>query len=328
MTPRTAAAMTRRAFGAGAGAVAAAGGLAKGTTLPGPFIVTTWHFGASANAVGWPVLSGGGSALDAVEAAINHVELLDDEPTVGWNGMPNTDGETTLDAMVMWGPTHEVGAVGCLKRVKRAVSVARKVLELTQHSLLVGEDATRFALDHGFAEESLIGEASRQTWEEWRASGKGPPALNPEPIFRSSDVGGHDTVGTIARDAVGNLCIGCSTNGRNLKLPGRVGDSPIAGAGAYVDQAVGAATATGNGDVMMRFLPSFHAVELMRAGMDPGEAARAALARISAAGYRIDGGIVTVRADGAHGAAKLGWGDVPFAYSVTNANGSLTFPVA
>lgn len=296
--------------------------------MPEPFILTTWHFGAGANAVGWPVLAGGGSALDAVEAAINHVEFLAEEPSVGFDGSPNTDGETTLDAMVMWGPTHDVGAVGCLKRVKRAVSVARRVMDLTQHSLLVGEDATRFALEQGFAEESLSGEKSRAQWAEWRASDKRPDAFNPEPIGRPAAIAGHDTVGTIARDIAGNLCVGCSTNGRLFKLPGRVGDSPIPGAGAYCDQAVGAAAATGNGDVMMRFLPTFHAVELMRSGMSPGAAAQAALERITAAGYKIDGGLVAVRADGAHGAAKLGWAELPFAYSVTDARGPLTFPVA
>ncbi len=139
---------------------------------------------------------------------------------------------------------------------------------------------------------------------------------------------GHDTVGSIALDAAGNLCVGCSTNGREFKIPGRVGDSPIIGAGAYVDQAVGAAVATGNGDVMMRFLPTYHAVELMRGGMEPQAAAEATIQRIADAGYRIDGGIAVIRRDGMHGGAKTGWADTPFSYSVQTAAGNVKVPVA
>ena len=222
-----------------------------------PFILTTWDFGPGANEVGFPILEAGGSALDAVEAAINYVELLPDEYWVGYGGVPNEVGETTLDAMILWGPTHDVGAVGCLKRVKLAISVARKVMEETQHSLIVGDDAMRFAARMGFEETSLTNLTSPSKWEEWAAKGIPTDAFDPEP-FEQDTLNGHDTVGTIAVDTEGNLCVGCSTNGREFKIPGRVGDSPIAGAGAYADQDVGAAVATGNGDVMMRFLPTSH----------------------------------------------------------------------
>jgi N4-(beta-N-acetylglucosaminyl)-L-asparaginase len=292
-----------------------------------PLILTSWEFGPGANAVAWPVLAGGGSGLDAVEAAINQVELRADVADVGFGGNPNAVGETTLDAMVMWGPTHDVGAVGCLKRIRRAVSVARKVMERTQHTLIVGDDATAFAARMGFEETSLTNLASQRQYEEWVALGQLPNAWDPEPIGAERAVQGHDTVGSIAIDADGNLCVGCSTNGRLFKLPGRVGDSPIAGAGAYCDNDVGAAIATGNGDVMMRFLPTYQTVELMRSGMAPQDAARAALGRILAKGYRFDGGIIAVARDGRHGGAKAGWADVRFSYAVQNREGAAEFVV-
>jgi N4-(beta-N-acetylglucosaminyl)-L-asparaginase len=326
--------ISRRTLGAAAFGIAATAAFpaeAKRTTpkpipIGKPFILTTWDFGPGANEIGWPVIEGGGSAIDAVEKAINHVELLGDY-WVGAGGVPNEVGETTLDAMIMWGPTHDVGAVGCLKRVKLAVSVARKVMEETQHTLIVGDDATRFAARMGFAETSLTSVVSQQAWDKWAAKNSKSDAFGPEPISKPDQVKQHDTVGSIALDAAGNLCVGCSTNGREFKIPGRVGDSPIPGAGAYCDQAVGAAVATGNGDVMMRFLPTFHVVELMRGGMEPEMAVQTALRRIADAGYKIGGGIAAIRRDGAHAGGKLGWEDTPFSYSVQTAAGNVKMPV-
>jgi len=321
---------TRREFigAAAAGAALAAGAplQAKGAAarsgrITGPFILTTWDFGPGANAIGWPVIQGGGSALDAVEQAINHVELLPDEYWVGYGGVPNEVGETTLDATIIWGPTHDIGGVGCLKRVKRAISVARKVMEETQHTLIVGDDATRFAVRMGFEETALTNVRSQTRWEEWAATGRRTDAFDPEP-FAADTLPGHDTVGSIALDAAGNLCVGCSTNGREFKIPGRVGDSPIPGAGAYGDQAVGGAVATGNGDVMMRFLPTYHVVELMRHGMPPQLAAEAALKRITDRGYKFSGGIAAIGIDGRHGGAQVGWDDAGFSYSVHGAGGN------
>lgn len=328
-------AISRRFFGAAAAGLAALGitGAAAKSAAPTaiptgkPFILTTWDFGPGANAVGWPMLASGASAIDAVEAAINHVELLGDY-WVGAGGVPNEVGETTLDAMIMWGPTHDLGAVGCLKRVKKAISVARAVMEKTQHSLIVGDDATRFAARMGFTETSLTSVISQQAWDKWTAKGEKTDAFDPEPIRKGDKLVGHDTVGSIALDAAGNLCVGCSTNGREFKIPGRVGDSPIAGAGAYVDQAIGGAVATGNGDVMMRFLPTYHAVELMRGGMAPQAAAEAAIKRIEDAGYSIGGGIAVIRRDGVHGGAKTGWENTPFSYSVQTAAGNVKTPVS
>jgi N4-(beta-N-acetylglucosaminyl)-L-asparaginase len=316
--------LSRRDFVTGATAVALLAG--SGSPLSaadnGPVILTSWDFGPGANAVAWPILAKDGLAIDAVEAAINYVELLPDEFYVGFGGSPNSIGETTLDAMMMWGPTHDVGAVGCLKRVKRAISVARKVMEETQHSLIVGDDATRFAAKMGFEETSLTNAASQKAWEEWSAKGERSGAWDSEPIDGGEKPTGHDTVATIAVDAHGNVCVGCSTNGRSFKLPGRVGDSPIAGAGAYCDNDVGAAIATGNGDVMMRFLPTYQTVELMRQGASPAEAAWAAIKRITDKGYRFDGGIVALSKAGEHGAAKQGWEKQAFRYAVQKASGT------
>lgn len=319
--------LTRRGFLGATGASALSAAAPARSRRRGAVILTSWEFGPGANAVGWPLLAGGGSPMDAVEAAINQVELRPDVFDVGYGGSPNEIGETTLDAMIMWGPTHEVGAVGCLKRVKRAISVARKVLEQTQHSLIVGDDATRFAVRMGFPETSLTNLDSQRHWEEWAAKGQRSDAWEPEPIAVPRPVVGHDTVGTIAIDGQGRICVGCSTNGRTFKLPGRVGDSPITGAGAYCDNEVGAAIATGNGDVMMRFLPTYQAVELMRSGMAPDRAAREALGRITAKGYRFDGGLIVLRRDGSHGAARAGWEATKLSYAVRDESGARTYAV-
>ncbi len=318
--------ISRRNFVLGAAATALAANATglRAAAAAGPVILTSWEFGPGANTAGWPILARGGLAIDAVEAAINHVELLPDEFWVGYGGVSNEIGEPTLDALMMWGPTHDVGAVGCLKRVKLAISVARKVMEKTQHSLIVGDDATRFAVRMGFEETSLSNEMSIKAWEEWAAKGKPSDAWDPEPLGGTTKPEGHDTVGTMAVDAQGNICVGCSTNGRPQKIPGRVGDSPIAGAGAYCDNDVGAAIATGNGDVMMRFLPTYHAVELMREGATPAEASQRAIQRILAKGYQFDGAIIALARDGRHGGAKSGWEDEELRYSVRNTQGEET----
>lgn len=320
--------LTRRQFLATtAGAVAATSVMPVYAGSSGPLIITNWQFAAGANNVAWPILDSGGTAIDAVETAINYVELLDDEFYVGFGGSPNTLGETTLDAMIMWGPTHDVGAVGCLKRVKRAVSVARHVMERTQHTLIVGDDATRFAVEMGFAETSLTNAASLKAWEEWAATNEKSDAWQPERRGGGQKPEGHDTVGCMAIDRQGNICVGCSTNGRTFKLPGRVGDSPIAGAGAYCDNDVGAAIATGDGDVMMRFLPTYHTVELMRQGASPEEAAYQSIRRITSKGYNFDGAIVALNKQGHHGSVRIGWEGEEFGYGVQRGGESRQFNV-
>ncbi len=291
--------ITRREFMAGTTAGIVSLQVQTPTTLP--CVISTWSFGKKANADAWKILSKGGNALDAVEKGINNAELDPANTSVGYGGLPNQEGEVTLDAVLMWGPSHAAGAVGCLKRIKKPISVARRVLEKTTHTFLVGEDATRFALEQGFPEENLLTPNAKRIWEKWKAN---PGRKN----FRN-----HDTIGMVAVDKQGNVCSGCSTSGLAWKIPGRVGDSPIVGAGAYCDNEVGGAAATGNGDVMMRFCPSFLAVELMREGASPAEACTRSLARMVKKGYQTSACLVAVNKKGIFGAAKIGRSEFPHA---------------
>jgi len=266
-----------------------------------PCVISTWDFGQKANSDSWAVLEKGGSALDAVEKGINNAEMDPDNLSVGFGGLPNEVGEVTNDAMIMWGPTHAAGAVGCLKRIKRPISVARKVLEKTKHTFLVGDDATAFAVLNGFEEETLLTEKAKKRWEEWKKNPK------------RTDFWNHDTIGMVAIDKNGDVCAGCSTSGLAWKIRGRVGDSPIVGSGAYCDNDVGGAAATGNGDVMMRFCPTLLAVESMRNGISPTEACVLSLRRIRDKGYRVGACLIAVNKKGEFGAAKIGERDFPHA---------------
>lgn len=292
--------ITRREFLAGSAAAALVPRFAAPAGLP--CVISTWDFGRKANADAWAVLAAGGTALDAVEKGINNAELDPENLSVGFGGLPDEDGEVTNDAMIMWGPKHAAGAVGCLKRVKRPISVARLVLEKTKHTFLVGEDATRFAARMGFAEEKeLLTDKARRRWEDWKKAG------------RPGSFWSHDTIGMVAVDRNGDVCAGCSTSGLAFKIKGRVGDSPIVGSGAYCDNEVGGAAATGNGDVMMRFCPSLVAVEYMREGMTPAEACAKSLKRIQDKGYRVSACLVAVSRKGEFGAARIGEREFPHA---------------
>lgn len=256
--------------------------------------------------------------------------------TVGYGGSPNEKGETTLDAMIMDGRTMNVGAVASLREIKDAIAVARHVLENTRHTLLVGEQATEFAVQMGFKREPLSTERSLQLNTEWKERDCQPnfwtnvlpdpsKTCGPyEPVgedfymkspndinsFFSSD--NHDTIGMVAIDLTGNIAAGTSTNGAANKIPGRVGDSPICGSGAYADNKVGGAAATGDGDILMRFLPSFLAVEYMRNGAKPDLAGEKALMRIAQYYPAYVGAIVVVDKHGNYGAACHGIDSFPF----------------
>ena len=215
--------LTRREFiatGAGASALAAN----QGDKAALPVVVSTWKFGRAANADAWKVLAGGGTALDAIEKGVNQAEVDPENLSVGYAGLPDEEGEVTQDAILCWGPGHRVGAVGCIKRIKRPISVARKVMEKTKHTLLVGEDATKFAGRFGWKEEDLLTDRARKIWEEWKK--------NPERITFWN----HDTIGMVAVDRNRDICAGTSTSGLAFKIKGRVGDVSIPGAGAYVDR--------------------------------------------------------------------------------------------
>jgi len=232
------------------------------------------------------------------------------------------------------------GAVGSMKRVKNAIAVAKHVLENTKHTVLVGEDATKFAIQMGFTEEDLQSEESKKQWEDWKNKKCQPnfwQNVSPDPTTSCGpyhpnkvsdtlsaalqentikfDENNHDTIGLLAIDANGDIVAGTSTNGATHKITGRVGDSPIAGSGAYVDNKVGAAAATGDGDVMMRFLPSYQTVENMRNGMSPSQAAEHAMRRIVDYYDHFEGAIIAVNKKGEYGAACYGW---TFKYSVIN----------
>ncbi len=289
--------ITRREFMEGVAVVAGSFALRPQDAKAIPAVISTWSFGKRANAAAWAILEKGGSSLDAVEKGINVAELDPENTSVGYGGLPNEDGETTLDAMIMDGHRHAAGAVGCLKRIKTPISVARKVLDKTAHTFLVGDDATKFAVKMGFKEENLSTEKSKKAWETWKADPK-------RTTFWT-----HDTIGMVAIDRVGVISAGCSTSGLAFKIAGRVGDSPIVGSGAYCDNDIGGAAATGNGDVMMRFCPAVVAVELMRAGKSPSEACAASLARIAAKGYKAGGAMVALSKRGEFGFAQLNYPD-------------------
>jgi N4-(beta-N-acetylglucosaminyl)-L-asparaginase len=251
-----------------------------------PVIVSTWDSGVRANAAGWPILKKAGKALDAVEAAGRASE---DEPSccVGLAAFPDRDGKVTLDSCIMDG-NGDCGAVSFLERIRHPVSVARKVMETTPHVLLSGEGAQRFAVANGFPLESadLSPDALRE-WKKWLEKSKYRPVSNIEnkvsqfaPFYFEDGTPNHDTMGTIALDARGKLSGMVTTSGLAFKLRGRVGDSPIIGAGLFVDNAVGAATSSGVGEEVIRICGTHTVIEQMRFGRPPERACREAISRI------------------------------------------------
>jgi len=246
-------------------------------------VVATWDFGAEASTVAWGKLGQGGSALDAVEAGARWAEADLCNSTVGHCGYPDRDGKLTLDASIMDGDLR-CGGVGALEDIMHPVSVARAVMEKSPHVLLVGAGAQEFALQQGFVKTPLLTPQARQAWERWRKSSRQPPSRDRAHGDGTRAMPGgperHDTLGILALDAQGRVAGACTTSGMAWKLHGRVGDSPIIGAGLYVDNEVGGATASGVGEEMIRNAASFLVVELMRQGHSPSEACRLAIARV------------------------------------------------
>ncbi|NYF35305.1 N(4)-(beta-N-acetylglucosaminyl)-L-asparaginase [Stenotrophomonas sp. JAI102] len=261
----------------------AAGALALPTlqarTATGARVVSTWDFGVGANQVAWKTLSAGGSALDAVEAGARWAESDLCNPTVGRCGNPDRDGVLSLDASIMDGDGR-CGSVAALSDIAHPVSVARRVMEQTPHVMLVGEGAQQFAVQQGFERRKLLTAEAEKAWREWLKTAQYTPEINAERRSRPGDSSNHDTLGMLAIDAQGRLAGACTTSGMAWKMHGRVGDSPIIGAGLYVDNEVGAATASGVGEEMIRNAASFLVVELMRQGRSPAEACREAIARV------------------------------------------------
>ncbi|KAH7703063.1 Protein R04B3.2 [Aphelenchoides avenae] len=310
----------------------------------GPLVVATWSnqdFQAAAQ-TSWDhlIATSGQNRLEALVAGLSECEKRQCDTTVGYGGSPDENGDVALDALLIDGPQQRMGAVGSLRRVRDAARVAWAVMNYTKHSFLVGEDATKFALAMGFEEQSLETEKSKKMHEDWLAKKCQPnfwknvepnpreacgpyKPLSPAPTYAfhagnevNNDISSsnHDTIGIVVIDGDANVSAGTSTNGARNKVPGRVGDSPIPGAGAFVDNDVGGAVGTGDGDVMMRFGPALVAVEAMHRGSSPQKAAEIAITRIKRFYPDFSGAIVAAHKNGTHGAACSGM--PTFGYSV------------
>jgi isoaspartyl peptidase/L-asparaginase-like protein (Ntn-hydrolase superfamily) len=238
-------------------------------------VIATWPFGLPASEVAWKALEGGASPLDAVVAGVSYCEDDSSVDSVGYGGLPDASGEVTLDACVM-DADGRCGGVACLRRVRHAAQVARAVMDRTPHVLLVGEAATAFAVSQGFQESNLLSPEAAEKYAAWKKAN--PQAARPR-VPGGADRS-HDTIGMLALDRRGRIAGACTTSGRAYKLPGRVGDSPIIGAGLYVDGEVGAAAATGVGEEVIKVAGSFAVVEHMRNGAPPQEAIDRVLRRI------------------------------------------------
>jgi len=295
-----------------------------------PVVVSTWDSGVRANAAAWPVLNKGGRSLDAVEAAARSAE---DEISccVGLDAYPDRDGKVTLDASIMDG-NGDCGAVSFLERIKHPVSVARKLMETTPHVLLSGEGAQQFALENGFQlEAATLSPDAEKEWKKWLEKSKYKPGINIEnrrpsgqmsqfsPPFFDDGSPNHDTMGTIALDGKNGLSAAVTTSGLAFKMRGRVGDSPIVGAGLFVDNEVGAAVSSGLGEEVIRISGTHTVIEQMRFGRSPEAACREAVRRIvkynATKKEEMQVGFVAISKKGEVGAFSVQKG---FTFSVTN----------
>ena len=268
------------------------------TNKNNPVICSTWNFGLPANELAWKVLDNGGKAMDAAEAGARHAESDQENSSVGFGGLPDEKGNVTLDACVM-DSTGNAGSVAFLQNIKHPVSVARKVMEETKHVMLVGEGARQFAVTNGFEEINLLTEESEKNWKKWLKERR---EMTPHET--------HDTLSVLVQDKMGDLAGACTTSGWAYKMHGRVGDSPIIGAGLFVDNEIGCAAATGLGEEVIKTTGSFLVVELMRQGYDPTKACEEALNRVIKAhngnpDFQI--GYIALRKDGEIGSACLKW---------------------
>ncbi|RRB07415.1 isoaspartyl peptidase/L-asparaginase family protein [Larkinella rosea] len=297
-----------------------------------PIVVSTWDSGTIANSGAWPILQQGGKAIDAVEKAGIAIEN-NINCCVGLGGNPDRDGRVTLDSCIM-DDRFNCGSVAFLERIKHPVSVARKVMETTPHVMLVGEGAQKFAVANGFPLESgKLSAGAQKAYRKWLEKSEYKPVINIENQKPGKDKSAfapnklddgtlnHDTMGTIALDAAGNLSGMCTTSGMGFKMRGRVGDSPIIGAGLYVDNEVGAVTCSGQGEEVIRMCGSHLVVEFMRQGLSPKEACRRAIERIvnrdRARAKDFQVGFIALNRKGEIGAFSVQKG---FNYTVTSAS--------
>lgn len=244
----------------------------------GPIVISTWAPNLKANAVAWKILQAGGSALDAVEQGVFVPEADPTDSSVGLGGLPDRDGKVTLDACIM-DHKGKCGAVLALEHILHPISVARMVMEKTAHVMLAGAGALKFALENGFEKVNLLTPDSEKAWVEWLEDSEYDPSITPEKIMQRIKES-HDTIGMLAMDQKSDISGACSTSGMAFKLSGRVGDSPIIGAGLFVDNEVGAATGTGVGEEVVRICGAHTIVEQMRSGKSPEDACKEAISRI------------------------------------------------
>jgi len=301
-----------------------------------------------------------GSSIDAVVTGCSWCEINQCDGTVGYGGSPDTTGNTTLDALIMYGPTHSAGAVGDLRNIKNAIGVARAVMEHSEETFLCGEQAGDFAIMMGFESSSLNTNYSVDiVYKNWTNNNCQPnyfinvynktsqcPPYKPisvnDPKYvsisersmehRSKRIpkitqSNHDTIGMIAIERNGNMTVGTTTNGADHKIAGRVGDSPIIGAGAYIEQDIGASCATGDGDIMMRFVPTFQAVQLMEMGYSPQDACKKPLEKIAYYYPDYQGALLCITANGTHGGMAYNWPDVTYSIRTSLMNETQIIPI-
>ncbi len=278
-----------------------------------PIVISTWNHGIDANKEAMKVLNSNGNALDAVEVGVKISESDPAIQSVGFGGRPDRGGHVTLDACIM-DSKGNAGSVAYLQNIKHPVSVARKIMEETDHVMLAGNGAKDFAISQGFHEENLLTEESRKAWLKWKKDQGGKYDLDP-----NDD---HDTISLLAQDLDGNLAGACTTSGLAFKIPGRVGDSPIIGAGLYIDNEIGASGATGHGEEVIKAAGSFLVVELMRQGYSPQDACEVALGRTVSrhnGNPKFQIAYIALRKDGKIGAGAIRKG-FKYAFSSENKN--------
>lgn len=265
----------------------------------GGIVLSTWDHGLAANDAAMEAMKAGGNALDMAEKGVMKTESDLTNLSVGLGGLPDRDGHTTLDACIMdW--EHRVGSVAFVEGFEHPVSIARAVLEKTPHAMMVGEGAELYALSLGMKRSDYKNPAAEKEWKHWLKTSEYKPVINIE---------NHDTIGLLAMDGEGRISGACTTSGLAYKMHGRVGDSPIIGAGLYIDNEIGGATCTGLGETVIRSCTSFLVVELMRQGASPQEACEEAIARLHKNNafmkdeYQV--GVLALRVDGEIGAFGL-----------------------
>lgn len=280
-----------------------------------PVVISTWNFAVEANKPAWKILSQQGSALDAVEKGVKVPEADETNHSVGYGGFPDREGLVTLDASIM-DHNSNCGSVAFLEGFKHPISVARKVMEETPHVMLVGKGAQKFALSQGFKKQNLFTKKAKHKWLQWLKKSDYVPEINVE---------NHDTIGMLALDSHGNLAGASSTSGVAWKMHGRVGDSPIIGAGLFIDNEVGAVACTGLGEAVIRTGASTVVMEMMRAGKTPQQACEIATHRIHRVhkNHRdmkyLQVAFIALNPQGEHGAFSLRGG---FQYALADNNGN------